>query len=151
MKRKNIDKTILYSVLFLNVIGFVMIFSASNILAYEDYGDSYYFIKRHGLWTRCGFLSMFFFFMIDLDRFKKLSFFLVCLTWVFLALIFLPGFGLTVVGATRWIGVGSFTFQPAEFSKLILIFYLADMLSDKKRIVNETGVIFTHFIINLFF
>ena len=147
MKRKNIDKTILYSVLFLNVIGFVMIFSASNILAYEDYGDSYYFIKRHGLWMLCGFLSMVFFFMIDLDRFKKLSFFLVCLTWVFLALIFLPGFGRTVGGATRWIGVGSFTFQPAEFSKLILIFYLADMLSDKKRIVNETGVIFTHFII----
>ena len=147
MRRRKIDKMIFYPILFLNLIGFVMIFSASNILAYENYGDSYYFIKRHGLWMLCGFLSMFFFFTLDIDKFRKISFVLVCFMWIFLVLIFLPGFGRTVGGATRWIGVGAFTFQPAEFSKLVLIFHLANILSQKIRVVNETKIIFLHFII----
>ena len=147
MKRKSIDKTILYLVLCLNVLGFIMVFSASNILAYENYGDSYYFIKRHGLWMFLGLFSMFFFFMLDIDRFKKISLFFVFLIWIFLALIFLPGFGRTVGGATRWVGIGSFTFQPAEFTKLILIYHLANLLSEKKRILDEPNTIFLHFII----
>ena len=147
MKKKSIDKTILYLVLCLNVLGFVMVFSASNILAYENYGDSYYFIKRHGLWMILGLFSMFFFYMLDIDRFKKISLFFVFLIWIFLALIFLPGFGRTVGGATRWVGIGSFTFQPAEFTKLILIYHLANLLSEKKRILDEPKKIFLHFII----
>ena len=147
MKKKSIDKTILYLVLCLNVLGFIMVFSASNILAYENYGDSYYFIKRHGLWMFLGLFSMFFFFMLDIDRFKKISLFFVFLIWIFLALIFLPGFGRTVGGATRWVGIGSFTFQPAEFTKLILIYHLANLLSEKKRILDEPNTIFLHFII----
>ena len=147
MRRRKIDKMILYPILFLNLIGFVMIFSASNILAYENYGDSYYFIKRHGLWMFCGFLSMFFFFTLDIDKLRKISFVLVCLMWIFLVLVFLPGFGRTVGGATRWIGVGAFTFQPAEFSKLVLIFHLANILSQKIRVVNESKIIFLHFIL----
>ena len=87
-----------------------------------------------------------FFFTLDIDKLRKISFVLVCLMWIFLVLVFLPGFGRTVGGATRWIGVGAFTFQPAEFSKLVLIFHLANILSQKIRVVNESKIIFLHFI-----
>ena len=147
MQKKSMDRTILYTVLCLSVLGLIMVSSASSIIAYEKYGDSYYFIKRHGLWMLLGFISMFFFFMFDIDRFRNMSLFFVFLIWVFLALVFLPGFGRTAGGASRWIGVGSFTFQPAEFSKIVITFHLANLLSKEKKMKNEPRTVFLHFVL----
>jgi cell division protein FtsW len=44
---------------------------------------------------------------------------------VLLVLVFIPGIGTEIKGATRWLGVGAFSFQPAEFVKLAVVCYLA--------------------------
>ena len=44
-----------------------------------------------------------------------------------------PGFGVTVNGATRWLGAGPLQFQPSELLKLALILYAARLLAERPK------------------
>lgn len=50
--------------------------------------------------------------------------------------VFIPGLGVSHGGATRWISLGGFTFQPAEILKIAYIIYLATWLSGAKQNIN---------------
>ncbi len=57
-----------------------------------------------------------------------------------IALLFLPrvpGIGTTVNGARLWVSVGSFRFQPGEFSKIFLIVFLAAYLREKRELLAQ--------------
>ncbi len=57
-----------------------------------------------------------------------------------IVLLFLPrvpGLGTTVNGARLWVHVGSFTFQPGEFSKIFLIVFLAAYLREKRELLAQ--------------
>jgi cell division protein FtsW (lipid II flippase) len=57
-----------------------------------------------------------------------------------IALLFLPrapGLGETVNGARLWVHVGSFRFQPGEFSKIFLIVFLAAYLREKRELLAQ--------------
>lgn len=53
----------------------------------------------------------------DYRRFAKISWIFALLSVVLLALVFVPFLGVESYGAKRWVGIGSFTFQPSEFAK----------------------------------
>jgi rod shape determining protein RodA len=42
-------------------------------------------------------------------------------------------------GSKRWIGVGSFTFQPSEFGKVLFILVVAGVVADRARNVNDAA------------
>ncbi len=48
-------------------------------------------------------------------------------------LVKVPGFGVSVNGARRWIGAGPLTFQPSEIAKLALVLYAATFLAERPR------------------
>ena len=50
-----------------------------------------------------------------------------------------PGVGLTINGARLWAAIGPFTFQPAEFGKILIVIFLASTLSAKRELL-EAGV-----------
>jgi cell division protein FtsW len=50
-----------------------------------------------------------------------------------LLLVLVPGIGISVNGARRWIGPGTLSFQPSELMKLSLILYVAQFLADHPR------------------
>ncbi|GAB3487318.1 FtsW/RodA/SpoVE family cell cycle protein [Nocardiopsis coralliicola] len=58
---------------------------------------------------------------------------------VLLLLPVLPGIGLELYGARRWLSVGSYTVQPSEFAKLPLIVFLAGYLGLKRDILSVAG------------
>ncbi len=110
-----------------------MIFDASSVAAFRDFGDKWYYFKHQGIWLVLGIFSFLFCSLIDYRRLKKIAlpFFLVNL--LLLLAVLLPGIGRTVYGGRRWLWLGGFGFQPAELMKLSLIIYLATLFEKKRE------------------
>ena len=53
--------------------------------------------------------------------------------------VMLPGLGVTVNGATRWLGAGPLQFQPSELLKLALVLYAAQLLAARPRATKTLG------------
>jgi cell division protein FtsW len=68
------------------------------------------------------------------------------LSIIFLILVFVPGFGAKIYGASRWLKLGSFSFQPSEMLKLSLVLYLAAWLEGRREKVKDFVEGFTPFL-----
>jgi len=112
-------------------IGIVMIYSSSSIYAWEKYGDSFYFLKRHLSFLAVGILLAFLAMVIDYRLFRKYSHWLIWIALFLLVLVLIPGIGKEVSGARRWFRFKFISFQPSEFANLALIAYIADFISRK--------------------
>jgi cell division protein FtsW len=114
------------------IFGLIMLSSAGAAIGYEKFGDSYYYLK-HQFFS--GLLPGLFFLFIasrmDYRLWKKIAFPLIVLSIVLLILVFIPGLNFSYGGATRWLRVGGFIFQPTEIVKLALVIYLAAWLEKK--------------------
>ncbi len=134
-KDKNKSDQILAITTFaLIVFGLVMISSAGVAISQNRFGDGYYFFK-HQLFFGVlpGLFFMFIAQKIDYHFWKKIALPFFLLNLVFLILVFIPGMGLKLQGASRWIKLGPFSFQPTEMLKLSIILYLAAWLEGKKE------------------
>ncbi|MEK7502579.1 MAG: putative lipid II flippase FtsW [Patescibacteria group bacterium] len=130
---KKIDITLLVSVIFLTLFGLFMIYDASSFVAFRDFLDKYHYIKGQIFWVVLGFVSLAFFSYFDYHKLYNLSLPILLFGLVLLILVFIPGVGVYLLGAKRWINTGFFLFQPAEFIKLALAIYLASWLSGKEK------------------
>ncbi len=133
----HIDLVLLITTLVLTTVGFIMIFSASAILAQQRFGDNLYFLKRQLIFGALGLLMMFVLSRIDYRRLRGLAYPLLFVSFLLLALVYVPGIGLKVGGARRWIHLGIVTVQPSEIAKLSLIIYMAYYFSKKKETIKE--------------
>lgn len=133
------DKTLLFSVLALLVIGVVMVYSSSSVVALTTYDDPAYFMKRQVLWALAGLALMFAVLSLDhrvlADQRVVLG--LLAATILLLAATFVPGIGRTINGARRWIKLGGFTFQPAELAKFAVAVYVSYALAKKGERIRE--------------
>ncbi len=77
-----------------------------------------------------GIIGMGFILSVDFEDLRKISKYLYIFNIVMLVAVLLLGF--TALGAQRWIGIGSFKFQPSELSKIIMIICFADYLAGKE-------------------
>ncbi|EKE19033.1 MAG: cell division membrane protein [uncultured bacterium] len=126
------DKSLLTVVAILLVFGLIMISSAGVVYSETRFGDSYYFFKRQLLYgVLPGAFVLYILQKIDYHYWKKFAvpFFFVSI--IFLLLVFVPGVGSRVYGASRWIQLGPFSFQPSEMAKLATIIYLAAWLESR--------------------
>ncbi len=131
------DLILLVTALVLTTIGFIMIFSASAILAQQRFGDNLYFLKRQLVFGAFGLLWMFALGKSDYRRLRPLAYPLLFTSFFLLILVYVPGIGLKVGGARRWIHLGIATVQPSEIAKLSLIIYMAYYFSKKKETIKE--------------
>lgn len=127
------DSGFLYIVLILLTLGLVFMADISAPQALNDFGDKFYFFKSQLVWASLGVISMFVFSKINYNIWKKLSVPIFFLSVLFLIAVLIPGLGLKVLGARRWISVGGINFQPSEISKLAVILYLAKVLDSKNK------------------
>ncbi len=131
MNRSGIDLVIFSCAVGLMAFGIVMIYSTTNILGLDRHGDQYHFVKRHVMWAGIGVGLMLLFARMDVRRLRWLAFPVLVLSVVGLLMVFVPGLGKEAGGARRWIAVGPVTFQPTEFAKFGLVFFLAHFLTVK--------------------
>lgn len=88
------------------------------------------FVFHQSLFAFFGILFMLLLTILDYRVLKIASYYLFGFFLILLLLIFTP-LGKTIYGATRWINLGFFQFQPSEFFKLILIIFVATILDLK--------------------
>jgi cell division protein FtsW len=111
-----------------------MDYSASFIFASERFGDGYYFLKRHLIFMALGLAAMLFFQNINYNKWRFLIFPLFLVSLAMLILTLVPGIGVKVGGARRWLRVGSlFRFQSSEVAKFALILFIANYYSKKEQ------------------
>jgi cell division protein FtsW len=135
-KPKTVDYIFLFSLLALSAIGLIMVFSASPTLGFK-LGDSFYFIKRHIFYLLLGAAALYFGFRLDLDVLKKRAGMIFTISLLLLLVIYIPGVGRKVLGASRWIELGILSFQPSELMKFTMVLFLASWLSRNKEKMSD--------------
>jgi len=110
-----------------------MVFDASSFISFRDFGTKYHYSTDQLIWLTLGFAGMAFFSWFDYKKFYILSIPLLITAIILLLAVFLPGIGIKVLGAHRWINLHFFVLQPAEFVKLTLAIYLAAWFSSKEK------------------
>lgn len=131
-KRVPMDHTLLIVTMILALVGLVMVFSASAVVAGNRFQDSGYFLKRQLAWLTFGFLLLHLASHIDYIWWKRLSIPLLGTMLVLLVLVLIPSLGVAAKGARRWLRMGPISMQPAEMVKLVSVMYLAAYLTKKE-------------------
>jgi len=136
----------------LNVIGVVMVLSASSVASLTDYGSPWYFFFRQLMWTACGLGAFVFAVRFDYQRWRTMVRPLLVISAVLLVVVLIPGVGIYVSGSRRWLGAGFVRFQPSEIAKLALLLFTADLVSrrggelhDWRRVVRPVGLVLCGF------
>ncbi len=125
------DHTLLAVTMILALVGLVMVFSASAIVAGSRFQDPGFFLKRQIAWLVFGLLLMHLASRIDYTFWEKLSIPMVACMLLLLIMVLLPSLGVAAKGARRWLRVGFISVQPAEMVKLVAVVYMAAYLTKK--------------------
>ena len=126
------DFTLCITVLVLLAMGIIMVLSASAPSALSTTGNSYTYVKKQFAFAIVGIFLMFTLSKIDYRFYKKYYWLVYHASWIILLLVLVPGLGVSVKGATRWVNLGFMQFQPSELTKIGLIIFYAGYLGDHK-------------------
>ncbi len=143
---KNSDMTLWICAGLLVLIGFLSIYSSTFAMLSRKAAiaagagiDPMLFVKRHFVSFLMGAAGLSFFCYADYNNLKKAAWPLYGIMLVLLLMVLASGY--ESYGAQRWLGIGPFSFQPSEISKLILIIALAKYFEDKKGIRHITELV----------
>ncbi len=125
------SRTLFLLIIALTVFGLIMVGSASVVAADQDFGNKWYYLRQQAVWATLGISGL-----VIASRFphQKLQHFakpLFLVTIFLLIMVLVPGIGSKLLGARRWLNLGLFSFQPAEFAKLSMVIYFASLYAKK--------------------
>ena len=146
------DRHILFPVLFLVGIGMVMVYSASSAVALTKFGSDFFFLRKQALFAVAGIVALVICRHIPFKVYWHLTYPILILSMILLVAVHIPGIGYKAGGASRWIRIGTFTFQPSEFARLAMIFFMAYSLCKKQDKIHNFSIGFVpHVLILLIF
>ncbi len=131
-KNFNFDKTyylIISIIIGLGIFGCLMVYSASCYVAKYRYNNEYFYLTKQIIGVLLGIIAMIIFSKINYKKLEKFKWLVVCVSFLLLALVFIPGIGVENYGAKRWLNLGFFTIQPSEFAKFAFVLFSASYLS----------------------
>ena len=128
---KKIDITLIITVLLLCIYGIVMIKSATLSFGHDSN------VKVQILSTILGFIGIFILVLMDYQVIGRLYIPIYVISVLLLVIVLFLGIGEDEWGARSWLAIGSFSFQPAEISKVGIIIFLAKFIDKNKRQINE--------------
>jgi cell division protein FtsW len=129
---------LLTATLCLLAFGVVMVFSASSTTSLlGDSGDGAYYLKRTALFGVLGLLMMRFLTIGGVKLVRTLTPVILGVSFVLCFAVLLPGIGVEVNGAKRWIGAGLIQIQPSEVMKVALILYGAQLLATRPKLTRS--------------
>lgn len=135
-KRVGVDKWLFGVTLLLVVIGLLMVFSASAVMAKATTGSPYHYVLWQSIYAALGLVAMVVLMKVDYRRYNgpNVVFPAIAITTLFLLIAF---FMRDSHGAHRWIYIGHVTFQPSEIAKPVLVLFLAWFLQDRMGSIED--------------
>lgn len=134
MNIQTIDKPLLYTTLILFIGGFLVLTSASMALSNREFGWAFYLsLRQLAFGGSVGLIACLITFLLPYYRWKKLAVPLIILSFLLLAILFIPELSFSFGGARRWLRLGFIAFQPSEILKFSFLIYLASWLDARKR------------------
>ncbi|MFA6416973.1 MAG: putative lipid II flippase FtsW [Patescibacteria group bacterium] len=131
------DKSLIAAVMVLLIFGLVLLFSASSVVSYARYGNTYFYFLNQLTAIAIGLAAFFIVSKIDYRVWRKYAFLFLIFSIVLLTLVFIPGIRSEYGTARSWINLFGHSFQPAELVKLSFLIYLATWLEAKKGDLNS--------------
>ncbi|VAX32269.1 Cell division protein FtsW [hydrothermal vent metagenome] len=139
-ENRRADRWLLFIVLLLSFTGVVMVYSSTALLSISKSGGviaggsdfQFVYLKKHVMTLVIAMVSMWFFYRISPGTLRKWSYPLLILSLLLLLCVFIPGLGVKINGARRWLKLWPSTFQPAELAKFAMVLSLAVYLSSPR-------------------
>lgn len=141
-KNKRLNLILIALVAFLCLFGMLMIYSASSYSSGVLYGDSFHFVKKQVFGFLVGIACFFFTYTFDYHRYYSLRYWVLGASVILLALVFVPGLGISANGARRWIGFGGVQLQSSEVAKFGFVIFTSSYLSKNyKKMKTFSGLL----------
>ena len=115
----------------LNLLGLVMVLSASSFTSLEDYRSPWYQFQRQLVWLVLASIGLLVTLRIDYHWWRRRVGLVLLVTAGLMAAVLVPGVGVSANGASRWLGYGPLSIQPSELAKLAVILYAANLLAKR--------------------
>ncbi len=136
-KPASFDRSPLYLMIVLLIIGIIMLLSTSSVVGYANFHDPYYHIKRHIIFLLVGCVAFWIGFKIPHHVYRKAIVPGMASSLLLLALTLVPKIGVQLGGANRWLNLGLFQMQPVEIVKFFTIAFVATSLHNKKGAIRS--------------
>jgi cell division protein FtsW len=130
---KQVDNWLALVIILLVIFGIIMVYNSSVAIGVRDFSDQFYYIKEQLRGLSIGLFLFGICTFINYKHWQKLALPLVIVNIILLLLVFVPGIGISALGAHRWIRIFGTVIQPAELAKFTLIIYLSSWLSQKEN------------------
>lgn len=128
---QNLDWWLIGAVCLLVLFSLICIASATHV----NLGESPSNVIKHGAFFLIGLVLMLIAANVDYEYFSQFYIPIYVLNILLLITVLLVGS--ESKGATRWIAIGPLTIQPSEFAKVMMIFCLAKLITDRQKQLNE--------------
>ena len=120
-----LDATLLILVAAIVLLGLVMVGSASINMSSKETGQPFGYLEKQLTLVLIGCVGAACVFMVPIARLEKLAFPLVIFAGAMLLLVFIPGLGMRINGARRWLRMPGFSFQVSELARVMTLVYIA--------------------------
>ena len=112
-----------------------MVYSASSARTLlEGQGDGTMYLTKYVAYGGLGLVAMVLISRHGLQAARRYTPIILLAAFVMVLLVHIPGIGVRVNGARRWLGAGPLTFQPSEIMKLALVLHMAAVLSARNAV-----------------
>ncbi len=143
---KSLSSSLLLAIIALLGIGVVQVYSSSYVLATENYGDGLFFFKRQLIFALVGFCILMLSSHIPWRWVEKYAWLLWVFSIIAIALTFVPGLGVRVGGAHRWLHLpAGYRFEPAEILKVSFVLFVANLFCRQENFLSRVPKIILFF------
>jgi cell division protein FtsW len=119
-----------------------MVYSASSARTLlEGEGDGTAYLVKYLIYGGIGLIAMQLLSRHGLATIRRLTPILIAVAFVLLVVVLLPGIGVKVNGARRWLGAGPLQFQPSEIMKLALVLHTAAVIAARPKIARSLRLV----------
>ncbi|MGY0230771.1 FtsW/RodA/SpoVE family cell cycle protein [Longispora urticae] len=136
---------LLASVGLLVAIGLVMVFSATGVDSFADTGNSFAVVAKQGMWAMLGLVGFWLFQRLPVNTYRSVGTVLMAVAIPVQLFMLIGGemggklafAGIAVDEKANWLHIGAFQVQPAEFAKLALLLWGAEILVRKRELLGD--------------